>query len=305
MIEAKVIADSISPEGVRLTTMQVKFHRFILPEWNTHRMFSRNAASSRAIPVTKMIENVRNNPAIPIHIGKNMPGMQAKEELIGAERDAALKVWLNARDCALESAEKLNALGVHKQVVNRLLEPFMWTSVVVTGIAEAYANFFNLRYHPDAQPEIQELARVVYEAIEASKPTELAHDEWHLPYVEHWELGAFGPVQVYLREKHVVWSDDMFWELARKISAARCCRVSYNKHDGSKSTVEEDLKLCERLIGSVPLHASPFEHQATPDILRNDGFMVWWENESEHGNLPGWRQYRKMLPNEYVTEFSR
>jgi thymidylate synthase ThyX len=281
-IEAKVIEDSVSEEGVRLTTFQLKYPRFIHSEFMTHRMFSRNASSSRAIPVAKMIEAVENDPAMPIHWGKNVPGMQAKEEFVGRDTIDCERMWFNALDAALDAARKMNAYGLHKQVVNRILEPFQHISVVCTAVEAGYNNFFNLRYHPDAQPEIQALAMVMYEAKGLSEPNLLQIGEWHLPYITQEEREELGN------------------GVLKKISAARCCRVSYNKHDGTKANLEEDLDLCEKLIGSVPLHASPFEHQAAPDKL--DCLDSWYESYL-HGNLIGWKQYRKMLDNEYVTEF--
>ena len=274
--QAKIIADSVSGDGVRLTTFQLKFHRFILPEFNTHRSFSRNFSSSRAIPVAKIIEQVRFDPAIPVHWGKNQPGMQAKEELTGPALDICKKYWEIAAKNAADTAAEMHDLGLHKQVVNRILEPFQWVSGVVT--ATEWDNFFELRAHPDAQPEIQALAYLMQEKMEASPPREMKRGDWHLPYVQPHEFADYG--------------DDV--ELLKKVSAARCCRVSYMKHDGTHANIEEDLALCNRLVGSRPLHASPFEHQATPDqwnVQRGGGFV--WDYPHLHGNFNGWIQHRK------------
>ena len=182
-IEAKVIADSIA-NGIRLTTMELKFHRFILPEFNTHRMFSRNASSSRAIPVEKMLKQVEENPAMPIHWGKNQPGMQANKECnnkvnlkvcAGEYLNTREEVWNNAAFWARNHAKALSDAGYHKQVVNRLLEPFQYIKVIVT--ATEYTNFFNLRLHPDAQPEMKQLAVVMQAAMNGSTPTKLEHGE--------------------------------------------------------------------------------------------------------------------------------
>ena len=274
--QAKIIADSVSGDGVRLTTFQLRFHRFILPEFNTHRSFSRNFSSSRAIPVAKIIEQVRFDPAIPVHWGKNQPGMQAKEELTGPALDICKKYWEIAAKNAADTAAEMHDLGLHKQVVNRILEPFQWVSGVVT--ATEWDNFFELRAHPDAQPEIQALAYLMQEKMEASPPREMKRGDWHLPYVQPHEFADYG--------------DDV--ELLKKVSAARCCRVSYMKHDGTHANIEEDLALCNRLVGSRPLHASPFEHQATPDqwnVQRGGGFG--WDYPHLHGNFNGWIQHRK------------
>ena len=103
-MEVKVIADSISESGKRITTFQLKYPRFIHSEVMTHRVFSRNASSSRAIPVKKMIEQVRNNPAMPIHWGANQSGMQAKNELNECFRKEVGRVWLGtAEDCVYQA----------------------------------------------------------------------------------------------------------------------------------------------------------------------------------------------------------
>ncbi len=260
-IQAKVIADSISPAGVRLVTLQLQFHRFILSEFNTHRVFSRNASSSRAIPVEKIIKQVRENPAIPIHWGKNQRGMQATEELSDEQEAAALAAWLEARDHAVESAQKLVGIGLHKQVVNRLLEPWQWAHDVVTSTE--WDNFFSLRVHKDAQPEMETLAVKMRAAMEASTPILRMEDDWHLPYI--------------LAEERLGLS------LAQQIrsSVARCARVSYMNHDGTEPDVAKDSELYERLALHVPPHMSPLEHQATPGNNRT-------------GNFSGWRQWRKM-----------
>ena len=267
-IKAKVIADSISEHGCRLTTMEVRFHRFILPEFNTHRAFSRNFSSSRAIPTPKLIEQVRSNPATPLHWGKNQAGMQAKVEL--ENTDTAKFIWENAAKSAADYATLLHNEGVHKQVVNRLIEPFLH----ITGIVSStdFDHFFALRDHPDAQPEIQALARAMKEAISKSEPKLVGFVDWHLPYIRDEERGL---------SPH----------LLRKISAARCCRVSYLKHDGTSASIEDDIALCDRLLASNPIHASPFEHQATPDTKWGSVWMYL----PMHGNFQGWMQYRKLI----------
>lgn len=281
-INVKVVADSISPDDVRITTFQLKFHRFILPEFNTHRSFSRNFSSSRAIPVAKMIDQVSNDPATPVYWGKNQPGMQAQEEVGNLEQDAAKKVWISASEQAVILAKRLVDVGVHKQTVNRLLEPFQWVHGVVT--ATEWDNFFELRAHPDAQPEIQALAYMMQEKMGESTPRKVGYMSWHLPYIQPHEFADYG--------------DDI--EILRKVSAARCCRVSYMKHDGTHADISEDLALCDRLIGSRPLHASPFEHQATPDMVDRHG----WVSTQLHGNFKGWVQNRKLIEEGYWNKES-
>lgn len=284
-IEAKVIEDSVSSAGKRLTTLQLKYPRFIHAEFMTHRVFSRNASSSRAIPVAKMIEAVRTEPAMPIHWGKNQPGMQANEQLTGVELNDAKHCWLAAAQSAANVAEKMMAIGLHKQVANRVLEPFQHIHVIVT--ATEWDNFFALRAHPDAQPEIQALAVAIRDAMTHHQPRELADDEWHLPYIRDEERGL--PIEQLV-----------------KMSAARCARVSYLKHDGVAPSLEDDLTLYERLVGSMPIHASPIEHQAAPDTLWSfdEGETEKWEWPELHGNFVGWKQYRKMVEHRINPEFN-
>lgn len=270
MIESKVICDSISEHGKRITTIQVKFHRFILPEFNTHRVFSRNFSSSRAIPTAKLLEQVRSDPAMPVYWGKNQPGMQAREELSLYDAEGAKVQWKHFAEVAAGHAESLAALGVHKQIVNRLIEPFLWVNGIVTSTE--WDNFFDLRCHPDAQPEIQALAYSMFHAREASTPILLESGQWHLPYISN-------------HEKHGELSTHPDKYILQKISAARCCRVSYLKHDGTNPSVKDDLDLYERLSKQVPIHASPMEHQATPSKFTSK----YW------GNFHEWWQFRKLI----------
>lgn len=303
-ISAKIIADSISTAGKCITTMQLCYPRFIHAEFMTHRVFSRNASSSRAIPVAKMIEQVRTNPAMPIHWGKNQAGMQANEELAGHELWQVQEVWKNTANIAANYAETMTKLGLHKQVANRILEPFQHIHVVVTSTE--WDNFFELRAHKDAQPEIQELAIQMRNVINASKPTPLDEGEWHLPYVTDDDWTVVGRLLKGMPPQQIV-------DVLRKVSAARCCRVSYLKHDGSASDIEEDLALCDRLVGAKPLHASPFEHQATPDTKSTyDHTLIHpnskeelvssgeeWDRPHLHGNFIGWVQHRKLIEDQF------
>jgi hypothetical protein len=260
MIEAKVICDSINPyNGIRLTTLQLRFHRFILPEFNTHRVFSRNASSSRAIPISTFLKQVWNEPAMPVHWGANNPGMQAKTELTGFKRWLAIQSWKLAGKLMCGIVWSTNKIcKPHKQTFNRLLEPWQYISVIVT--ATEWDNFFELRNHPDAQPEIRELAIRMLEAMENSIPQDRM---WHLPYVTDEEMCKYE-----------------FPELA-KLSSARCARVSYLTHDGKIPSVEKDFQLHDRLVASRPIHASPTEHQSV--ATRSAKFIK---------NFRGWRQYR-------------
>jgi Thymidylate synthase complementing protein len=283
-ITAQIIADSISPDGIRLTTMQLRYPRFIHAELMTHRMFSRNASSSRAIPVQKMIEDLRRDPAMPVHWGANQKGMQAAGELDKDTIGTCQCIWLDAMETAIGKAEWLMRNDLHKQIANRILEPWAHINVVVT--ATDWANFFALRSHENAQPEIKVLSDAMMVALGTSDPELLVPGQWHLPYIDQdtWNT---------ITDTNFDWL-----ETGQKVSVARCARVSYLTHDGRQTTVEEDLNLYERLLGSTPLHASPAEHQATPD--RRLSRIDKWDRPDLHGNFTGWIQYRKTLPNEYV-----
>lgn len=295
-ISAKIVADSIS-QGKRITTFELEYPRFIHSELMTHRVFSRNAMSSRAIPIEKMIEQVRTNPAMPIHWGKNQSGMQAKEELEGSALGSVQFYWKDAAIDAALSAEYLSDDGLHKQVVNRILEPFQTMKTVLTSTE--FENFYWLRNHEDAQPEIKKLAAEMLKAQQQSKPIPLLPGEWHLPYYgEHGALfGSFS-------------DEDL--DNAKAISASCCAQVSYRKLDDS---LEKALNVYKRLVESEPVHASPFEHQATPmnatsyykgKELNELGDSDTWEKGITHvdkqenfwsGNFCGWIQHRQLIPN--------
>jgi len=261
MISARVIEDSIY-DGVRLTTLQLRYPRFIHSEFMTHRVFSRNASSSRAIPAKTVRQRVLEDMAIPTKWGMNKPGMQA-ETLAGAVRTAlAKKVWQLAAYAACGTHWLFEKLGIHKQITNRILEPFSHIDVIVT--ATEWDNFFKLRLDKAAQPEIQALAKAMLEAMEMSVPEERAI---HLPYVQQWERNELSTEKCYL------------------ISAARCARVSYLNHDKTKPSVEKDLALAGKLLQAE--HMSPFEHQAA---AIPDGSNNGWS-----ANFRQWSQYRQML----------
>jgi thymidylate synthase ThyX len=317
-ISATIITDSISPEGFRLTTFQLRYPRFIHAELMTHRVFSRNASSSRAIPVDRMIEDLRRDPAMPVFWGSNKPGMQAGDEINGIDRVASEGIWLAAMEGAIFHAESLIKRGLHKQIANRILEPWAHINVVVT--ATDYENFFTLRRHADAQPEIKVLADAMWQARVDNDPILLLPGQWHLPYVNtDGQSNDVDQATDYLTNQGTLrWvpTYEQIIDLLKKVSVARCARVSYLTHDGRQTTVEEDIKLYERLVGSQPLHASPAEHQATPDeYQRRDADLArlsategekyaWqpaWENRHLHGNFTGWIQYRKTLPNEFIA----
>lgn len=291
--QVKIICDSISPQDIRLTTFQLRYWRPIHSELMTHRVFSRNAGSSRARPSAAIIEQVRKDPWGPLHWGMNKPGMQAGDELDEVMLNIAKNYWQNAACAAALHAEKLCELNIHKQIANRLLEPFTYIDVLVTSTQ--FANWFMLRNHPDAQPEIQDLAKRMLDIYNTSKPELLQEGDWHLPYIETQD---YYNVRDYLVKQNAVRSEpneEQILVVLKKISTARCARISYAPFDGN-GDIEKEIERHDKLVVSQPVHASPAEHQATPDIYFDDE----WENPSYHGNLQGWIQYRKTLKNEFV-----
>src|ERR1700677_157757 len=267
---AKVLADSVSPAGHRLTTLEVTMPRIVLAELNTHRTFSRSSASSRAVPVEKRIQSVLDDPFVPDSFGRNQKGMQAATTLDGMEADRAREIWVNARNNACEYAQQLAKLGVHKQLANRLLDLFLWHVCVIS--ATEWGNFFGLRISEHAQPEIRRPAELMKQAIDASSPLLVEHGGWHTPLVpDRVELEAAGYSARQVAE----------------ISAARCARVSYLTHDGKRDPTA-DLALYQKLVSSG--HMSPLEHVAMPST----GALA---NEFT-GNFFGWFQLRKSIPGE-------
>ena len=279
---AKVLADSLSPHKVRLTTMEVVMPRIVLAEFNTHRQFSRSSESSRAIPIERMLQRVEADPYIPEQWDRNGAGMQGHGAIEGDEAIDCEDAWLLARDKAIDGAKELLSLNVHKQWANRLLEPFMWHTIIVT--ATEWSNFFHLRCHPAAHPAIRNTAEAMREAMAASKPTKLEFGEWHLPLVDERDANESRARKV-------------------KLSVARCARVSYLTHDGVRDPAK-DIELHDNLLAAG--HMSPFEHVARP--LN----QTWEDSELLHGTHPtdidrantfignfrSWVQYRKTIAGE-------
>ena len=322
MFEAKIITDSIC-NGQRLTTMQLTHPRIVHSEFNTHCAFARNASSSRAIPFKKTVQKVLEDPFIPDHWGINQSGMQAAEQLTGGKRDKAITKWLEARDEAVRIASEMAAdkclvckgiggwdtptvngqyvtcsecegdglgLNVHKQIVNRLIEPWSWITVCVTGDAAAWSNYFALRCHPDAQPDIQKQAYMAQKEYFTSTPSKLLEGHWHTPYIRNEE---FNDVINWLSEKAGGWAPSLTLlnETMAQISTGRCARTSYLTQEGIRD-FSEDIKLHDRLRYHTPLHASPFEH-----VCQAIG------NNVRYAKYTGWKAYRHMLEGEYVTNF--
>lgn len=312
----KVLADSVAPGGERLTTVQATFPRFILAELNTHRMLSRNSASSRAIPGHKMRERVMSSPAMPVWWGAEQSGMQSSREVDNPNN--AEIWWMAARKEAAWWHEEGQIHGLHKQIVNRVIEPWtMHTSIIS---ATEWANFLQQRdTWPDpsqppgpAQPEFAVLARMIREAMEASTPRKLRAGEWHLPLVETEDESS----PLYVRREDVDDASSKPWEdhPLCAISAARCARVSYLTHEG-KRDLRADLDLHDRLVSMR--HWSPLEHvaQAMPDTREDDLSLLESMSSTTgyiykivsaglsamrwSGNFRGWDQYRKLFAGEH------
>lgn len=288
---ATVICDSVSPVSVRLTTIEVTFARFVLAELNTHRAFSRNSASSRAIPARKQIRRVVEDPFMPVVWASERSGMQGGDELTGWRRLAAEATWRTASLGAAGMARAMVGLGVHKSVANRLLEPFSWHTAIVT--ATDWDNFFDQRCSPLAQPELRVAAEAMRAALEASTPALVQVDEWHLPYITDKDRQDALSL--------VPGRGLMAVEILKRVSVARCARVSYLTHDGRRD-LEADLALYERLVTARPPHASPLEHVATPcrhlPITEHTGDVVC---PGHRGNLQGWDQLRHLVLAETET----
>jgi len=315
-ISAKVLARSRSVvTGKIITTFELIYPRFILAELNTHSLLKRNSASSRAIPIAKVIEQVRNDYAMPVHWGKNQPGMSAKEELVAPQLNEVKGMWEDAAMEAAYIAEKMDKCGAHKQVANRIMEPFQWMKTVLT--ATEFDNFFYLRRHPDADPNIAALAECMWQAMHAAPIFDLYPGEWHVPYVHRKRAcprleGSFGPIEYWdLRD-----AVQLTLEQALAVSSSCCAQTSFRTTDDS---IEKAQRIFERLVESKPVHASPFEHQATPmqatkgysyrntvnDYGVNNIDVQSWEPGITHmdrkcgfwsGNLNGFIQHRQLLP---------
>ena len=292
-VSAKVIADS-KFGSTRLITLEIELHRFILPELNTHRALSRNFQSSRAVPVEKMIEQVRNNPAMPVHFGKNQPGMVA-----GAEGDVftGIQLWDNAAQMAADFAEKMHNNGFHKQIVNRLLEPYMWTRGVVTATYDDWQAFKALRLHFAAQPEIKALAVEIDKDIEESSPVQLKEGDWHVPYYGEGVWRDSNYVNGEMKSLYNKRDKYSTLENAVKVSASCCAQVSYRKLDDSLEKAErvyDMLNLPENgVYPDNPPHFSPTEHIARATEL--DSTYIGHRELSGNFHSRDFIQYRKLL----------
>lgn len=273
LIRANILADSVSEHGVRLTTFELVYPLYIHAQVLTHRVFSRNTASARAIPVEKIVRMVEeSDKAEPVFWGRNCPGMSARGvEISEHEKIEAREIWLEAARNACASARALAKVGVHKQHANRVLAPFAHTTTILTGTE--WDNFFRLRADgDDAQPEVQELARKMRAARELSRP------RWVEPGV--WGHNPFPGSERNDAESY----DYRIAGDTRMGAAGRCARVSYLTHDGRKDPADDE-RLGRQLLEDG--HMSPFEHIAYPE-----------ERAKFYANLRGWVSYRSHIEGE-------
>lgn len=276
--EVKIIADSVSPEGVRLTTFQLRYWRPIHPEMLTHRAFSRNARSSRATPIDVMVEQVLKEPWGPRHWTINGPGMVAQTEFSDSMQINAMELlWKSLAEGPArlvkqiaDMSKQMGGATLHKQILNRILEPFTYIDVVLS--ATDFKNFFTLRTDKNAQPEMQDLAKAMLENYNSSLPIELKETDWHLPYISLED-----------RENYSL-------EDCKKMSVARCARVSYKPFDEDTANPQKDIELFDKLLENK--HMSAFEHVACPAPV--DGYLP--------SNFRGWNQFRKFMPDECQAE---
>lgn len=306
-IKATILKHSESAlSGKRIITFEIEYPRIILAELNTHKMLSKSSASSRAIPFNKMLESIKGRP---VRFGQANPGMQDKGVdynvpvfVDGMTPFTPEEVWEKVKQSNIRFSKALFDAGYHKQIYNRLLEPYQMMKTVISGTE--WANFYWLRNHEAADPTLQELARCMQEAHKQSVPYALYPGEWHLPYVE-FDGGGYS-----------IEGQVLTLEEAKKVSAARCAAVSFRNID---YTLEKSLQVFERLIGDERKHASAFEHQATPvklqayysirgeDVVNITFYPKTWQHGISHvdkkgqlwsGNFCGWIQHRKLIDGE-------
>lgn len=320
MNKVEIVADSKNEWGQRITSIVATFPRMLLAEVNTHRAFSRNSASSRAIRFQQMVKQCQENPFIPFRFQKDHPGMQGTEYFEHPDEiELCEAAWLQGRDHAIQSASLLNSMGITKQLANRILEPFMYHTALIT--ATEWENFINLRVSPFAEDHFQDLSEKILTALNESEPNQLSAREWHIPFGDKFkyeELEAHIKLTTNVSEGSQQFEDIIGYGVERlktKLSTVRCARISYLTQ-GKETSIEEDLKLHDRLESSG--HFSAFEHCAqamTKDefemhICGNAGnynpktFSSIITNDMKGwcGNFRGFIQYRKMLTNENRTD---
>lgn len=253
IISAEIITDVFNGES-RWTCFKVRYPRYIMAEVNTHRMLSRVSASSRAIPTAKLIERVRKDPFIPVHVGANQRGMSAEKEVSEETRERFLNQWKLAAGSACLSASAMESIGVHKQIVNRVLEPFLTVETLIAGTE--WGNFFKLRASKEAQPEFACLAYKMLEEYNNSEPKEA--EGWSGPFMDQMPHGV----------SH---------EEKKLIAVARVARISYSNFSG-EINIKDDLRLAEQLKSNG--HMSPFEFVVYPLVSGGEKYKLKCDNLS-------------------------
>ena len=333
-ISVKIVADSISPQGDRLTSLLITFPRILLSEINTHRMLSKNTSSSRAIPFKKMVEAVQENPFIPIAWQKEHKGMQGSEYHVDRKHENAVYEWLKARDYAVKQASMMNNDGITKQLCNRLLEPFMWTTMLITGSREGWQNFFSLRC-PDyegfksrkeaskeflekgnidtsnwsdldwlklnkgqAEIHIMDLAEKIYDAINESTPKQLQAGEWHIPFEDKIDLIDW--LDEVNNDGHLdgdLDEQDRLFEIDKvKISTAMAAHTSYTVVGNEPvKSVKKWLKLHDNLISQNPPHSSPMEHACQAVTDEEYNNSFKGQEKGWFRNYKGFKSYRQII----------
>lgn len=300
---AQIIAHSITDDGQEILSFEIEYPRIILAELNTHRALSKNSASSRAIPIQTFIDQIDSNPAMPSAWGMNQAGMQAGEEVQNVAE--AISAWIAASKDAIKHSKILQGLGLHKQICNRGLETYQHMKTVITGTS--FDNFFHLRNHEAADPTIHVLAMVMLEAYKQSKPRVLLPGEWHVPYYFDGYWTPIDDGNEFDYHGHTLAE-------ALRISSSCCAQTSYRKSDDS---LEKADVVYQRLVDAEIVHASPFEHQATPIDCDTPDTNIWcdpdsWEQGVTHmtkdmnlwsGNFCGWIQHRQLIPNHVCMDY--
>ena len=331
-IKAEIVADSVNQQGDRLTSLLITFPRILLSEINTHRMLSKNTSSSRAIPFHKMVKAIQENPFIPIAWQKEHTGMQGYDYFNVEESKINRQVWLEARDSAVENAQQIHNYEITKQLANRLLEPFMWTTMLITGSKEGWDNFFNLRcpqYQPvanvlktfrskkdairrfpsaaelteinwfknnkgQAEIHMMALAECIYDAMNESTPKQLRAGEWHIPMRDKIDNDILLDT---LEDGNFI--NDKIENYIVKISTAMAAHTSYTIVGGEAvKSYEKWIELHDKLIAYDPPHSSPMEHCCicvTKDEYNNS---LKGQEKGWFRNYKGFKSYRQIIETE-------
>lgn len=268
--QAEVLLASINAKtGQSLVTFRIECPFWVWYDLLTHRALSRNASSTRAIPLRKMAQRVRQDMARPTDFKRAQSGMVANDSLPADVQTQLKAIWERAGLGALEAQQEMGDLGASKQDANAVLLPFIHVQAIVSSTQ--WDNFWRLRDNPQAKPDFALLARKMRLAYESALETaqRLEPGEWHLPMIMEAER-----------------ADYLLPDLLG-ISTARCARVSYLlPESGQLSDPTSDLGLYGRLRES--LHLSPFEHQA----------MAISEDVAVANFTGGWIQHRVLIPGE-------